>query len=222
MQFKSIPLACGLAFDIEKDEDAGDEREFTASGFKPARLDAGASKELFADLRLEGFAALLRLDFAQKLIVFGGDEKRYEGEKPIINRAESITKMLEYDYGIPPERLGYFASRSNTTGNVEAIKRQVGNKTEGLVVSNHYHIPRAHRILWKAGVNVHLLPAESFMLLEDRSRKESIFKRLGGGPLAERMVEEIQGIADDIIDAYVPRTDVVPTKHWWKKLKFFA
>jgi len=220
LQFDPLPLACGLAFDIVKDEDTPDERAFPVSGLKPARLDAGASKELFADLRLEGFAKLLELRFVDKLVVFGGDESRYKGQEPVINRAESITKMLEYDFDIPRERLGHFASRSNTIGNVEAIKKQVGKK-EGLVVTNHYHIPRAHRMLWKAGVRVPLLPAEAFILLADRSRKESIYKRLGEGPLADRMVEEIQGIADDIIDAYVPRTDVVPKKRWWKG-KLFA
>jgi len=164
MEFEPLPFVCGLAFDIEKDPG-------TASGFIPARIDLGAGKELFADLRLEGFAALLRLGFAEKLIIFGGNEGRYKDETPVINRARAITQMLEYDFGIPHDRLGYFASSSNTLGNVAAIKKQIGSRRSA-VVSNHYHLPRAALDLTAAGLHVPLHAAEAFILLQNRSLKE--------------------------------------------------
>lgn len=211
MEFKPLPFACGLAFDIEKDE-------ITASGFKPARIDLGAGKELFADLRLEGFVALLQLGFAEKLIVFGGNEGRYKDEKPVINRAWAITQMLEYDFGIPNDRLGYFASSSNTIGNVEAIKKQIGSKRSA-VVSNHYHLPRAALDLTAAGLCVPLHAAEAFILLNNRSLKELLLERLGGGLLAERSMEEIQGMADKLVGAYTSRTDATPIDSpWWKRI----
>lgn len=211
MEFKPLPFVCGLAFDIEKTKD-------TASGFKPGRIDAGAGKELFADLRLEGFAALLRLGFAEKLILFGGNEGRYKGEVPIINRAWAITQMLEKDFGIAPDRLGYVASNSNTGGNVAAIKKAIGTK-RSVVVSNHYHLPRASTDLAAAGLREPPQPAEAFILLEDRTLKETLVERLGGGPLAERMVEEIQGMADKLQGTYAPRTDAAPVKsRWWDKI----
>lgn len=217
MEFEPIPLACGLAFDIEKDIEQGKK---TASGFVPARIDLGGGEELFADLRLEGFAALLQLGFAKKLIIFGGDERRYR--EPVINRAWAITQMLEHDFGIPAERLGFFASRSNTLGNIEAIKRQVGNK-RSVVVTNHYHIPRTDMDLEAAGLNLRCRSAEAFLLLDERVSKEVLAERLGSGPLADRMVIEINGMMEKIRGTFVSRTDVAPMPdRWWKRTRFFA
>ena len=217
MEFEPIPLACGLAFDIEKDIEQGKK---TASGFVPARIDLGGGEELFADLRLEGFAALLQLGFAKKLIIFGGDERRYR--EPVINRAWAITQMLEHDFGIPAERLGFFASRSNTLGNIEAIKRQVGNK-RSVVVTNHYHIPRTDMDLEAAGLNLRCRSAEAFLLLDERVSKEVLVERLGSGPLADRMVIEINGMMEKIRGTFVSRTDVAPMPdRWWKRTRFFA
>src|SRR3989344_546217 len=216
MEFEPIPLACGLAFDIEKDIEQGKK---TASGFVPARIDLGGGEELFADLRLEGFAALLQLGFAKKLIIFGGDERRYR--EPVINRAWAITQMLEHDFGIPAERLGFFASRSNTLGNIEAIKRQVGNK-RSVVVTNHYHIPRTDMDLEAAGLNLRCRSAEAFLLLDERVSKEVLVERLGSGPLADRMVIEINGMMEKIRGTFVSRTDVAPMPYrWWKRTRFF-
>ena len=222
--FEPLSLVCGLAFDIEKAP--------TASGFKPAPFDIGGGEELFADLRLEGFAALLEQGFAKKLIIFGGDERRYAGEmvqiadeaEPVpLNRAWAITQMLEKDFGIPAERLGHFASRSNTIGNIKAIKREVGNK-RSVVVTNHYHIPRTDMDLEAEGLTLRCRSAEAFLLLDGRVSEALLAERLGGGPLANRMVSEIRGMTAKIRGDYVSRTDAVPIEkeHWWKRMKFFV
>lgn len=223
MQFEPLPFVCGLAFDIEKDIEQGKK---TTSGFVPARIDLGGGEELFADLRLEGFAALLELDFAKKLIIFGGDERRYKGERVKVenklvplNRAWAITQMLEHDFGIPAERLGFFASRSNTLGNIEAIKRQVRRK-KSVVVTNHYHIPRTDIDLEAAGLNLRCRSAEAFLLLDGRLSKEVLAERLGGGPLADRMVIEINGMMEKMRGTFVSRTDAAPMPaRWWNRIK---
>jgi hypothetical protein len=201
IQFGTLPFACGLAFDIERSSS-------TKSGFRPAKTDMGSHKELFADLRLEGFAALLRLGFAEKLTIFGGDEGRYKVEIPGLNRAWAIKQMLVDDHGIAATRIEYVRSNSNTGGNVVEIKKRIGFFTRSAVVSNHYHLPRAALDLRHARIRVPLYPAEAFLLLENHLWKHNLIKRFGGNALAERMVEEIQGIADKIRGTYRPRTDI--------------
>ncbi len=198
--------AFGLAFDVEKN----DTRK---SGFCPAETDLGSGLYLFGELRLFGFAALLRLEQAEKLIVIGGNEGRYKGEVPTVNRAEAIREMLIHDHGIDPDRVEARASASNTGGNI-AIMQQMSRddpELDGMIVTSHYHLPRASLDIAAAGLLTPLFSAESFWLLEDRNRKQAIITMLGGGPLAERMTEEIQGIADKIQGSYKPRTDVKPS-----------
>ena len=198
-----IRTAFGLAFDIEKGP--------TNSGFWPAQIDLGAGKELFGDLRLEGFAALLSSDYAETLVLAGGDEGRYKNATPVINRAAAIREMLIGDFNIAPDRVLSFPSRSNTGGNIAIIKSVMTDRglagADCALISNHYHIPRALLDLYAAGINMRAYPAESFLLLEDAARKNDLIERLGGGPLAERCAEEIQGIADKIRGTYKPRTD---------------
>lgn len=196
----------GLAFDIEKDRGR-------PSGFKPAQSDLNAGKELFGDLRLNGFASLLRRGFTNRLIIVGGDEGRYKHDDPVINRARAIREMLILDQGINPKAVEVIPSSSNTGGNIAIIRSR--GKGRFAVVSNHYHLPRAALDMSSAGMTAPLLPAEAFWLLEDRSRKRQIIERFGSGPFAERVAEEIQGIADKIAGTYAARTDVAP-KRWWK------
>lgn len=205
-------MAFGLAFDIEKSLE-------TRSGFQPARIDLGAAKDLFGQLRLEGFAALLELGFADKLIVTGGIEGRYKEEG--IPRARAIIEMLEKDFGIPKNRLGFLVSASNTGGNVQAIKKYAGDHSRPVVVSNLYHLPRSAIDFAGNQHGVSLLPAESFILIKDRSSKESMIERFGGGPLAERIVEEIQGVTDKLLGTYQARTDIEIPRKWWQ-LRTFA
>jgi len=198
----------GLAFDIEKDPT-------NASGFKPALMDLGAGLELFGELRLWGFASLLLGGYARKLIVVGGNEGRYKDERPVINRAEAIRQMLIHDHGVLPDKVEAIPSASNTGGNIAIIKKR--GRGRFAVVSNHYHLPRAAMDMTAAGITAPLIPAESFWLLEDRSHKDMLIDLLDGGPLAQRVAEEIQGIADKLGGTYAPRTDVAPRK-WWQKM----
>lgn len=200
-----VKLAFGLAFDIEKDPTR-------ASGFAPAAVDLGSGKPMFGEVRLEGFAALLRTEFARRLIIVGGDEGRYRGEEPVINRAAAIRAMLVSDFGINPELVDFRASNSNTGGNITIIKREF--EASGLapgavvVVTSHYHVPRAAQMMAKEGLVLPVISAEAFVLLEGIVTKEELVNRhFGGGPLAERLGEEIQGMADLIRGTYVPRTD---------------
>ena len=59
-------------------------------------------------------------------------------------------------------------------------------------------------------VPLRLFAAESLYLIEEPSHKNELVRRLGEGPLAERMVEEIAGIADKIRGSYQSKTDAAP------------
>lgn len=202
----SIDTAFGLAFDIEKAP--------TKSGYRPAALDLGAGKELFGNIRLKGFASLLRIGFAEQIVVIGGNEGRYKGETPTINRAAAIAEMLIHDCDIDRYRVRSIPSNSNTGGNIAAMKEYMrdarADRKYG-VVSNHYHLPRAFLDLSAAGLHLPLFAAEAFLFLEQPDKKNDIIAELGEGPLAERCAEEMQGIADKIRGTYKPRTDVAAT-----------
>jgi len=197
-----VDIAFGLAFDIER-------VPTTASGFRPAQFDLGAAKDLFGDIRLEGFASLIRLGFAQNLTVVGGDEGRYKNDNPV-NRADAIRLMLVKDHGLGENMISSFPSRSNTGGNVAIIKRltEGADAASVCVVSNLYHLPRAALDLSAAGLQVPLYPAEAFILMENPSRKNELVERLGDESLAERYMEEAQGVADKLLGKYKPRTDI--------------
>jgi hypothetical protein len=201
-----VRTAFGLAFDIEK----APERK---SGFKPAEVDLSSRKKLFGNLRLKGFAAALQSGFARSIILVGGLEGRYPDEA--IGRATAIRKMLLEDCGIPSRRVDALQSAPNTGGNVNIIKARI--REEGLVasecalLSNHYHLPRVQMDLRANRLALQLYPAEAFLLLksgtpEDRKAlKRQLVTGFGDGPLAERIAEEINGIADKISGVYANR-----------------
>ncbi len=203
-----VHTAFGLAFDVEKAPDR-------KSGFKPAQTDLGSGKQLFGDLRLDGFAALLQTGFAQHLVVLGGYEGGYKGELPVINRAWSIREMLVHDLGIDPNLVLSIPSASNTGGNIAAIGAKMEadtiSPTDCALVSNLYHLPRAFLDLMAGNLPIPIYAVEAFWLLEDESRKAKLIERFGGGSLAERMAEEVQGIAHKLRGTYKPRTDVKPS-----------
>ncbi|NBV76651.1 hypothetical protein EBR66_00575 [bacterium] len=197
--------AYGLAFDVEKDLGR-------RSGFKPALTDLGSRKYLFGELRLAGFASLLRLGYAEHLVLVGGNEGRYKSEEPVVNRAHAIKEMLVHDHEISPSKLSAVASNSNTGGNIAIIRdQQALEPRDAFVVTNHYHLPRAAMDISAAGLMLPLFSAESFLLLAEKWSKEQLIDAFGQGTLAERVAEEIQGIADKLRGTYKPRTDVVPS-----------
>jgi hypothetical protein len=202
-----VPTLFCLAFDIEKAANK-------SSGFQPARFDLGAAKALFGDLRLEGFAAAIKTGFAKKLVIAGGDEVRYKGETPIINRAWAIGQMLVHDYGIDAGKIETFASKSNTLGNVGIFKDYLKNHlhySEGFaLMTNLYHGPRAEMDMTANLIPMQFIAAEAMILVENPDMKNELVHRLGDGPLAERYVEELAGIADKIRGTYQSRTDVAP------------
>lgn len=194
--------AFGLAFDIER-------TPRTLSGYVPAKIDLGSGKELFGDLRLKGFATLLRLNIVDHLTIVGGDEGRYKDTDHPINRANAIRQMLIHDHAIDPANVSYVASKSNTLGNVGIIKDR-STSDDDFVVTSFYHCARAALDIAAAGLRLKLVAAEAFLLLNDRSFKNVLIEQLGGGPLAERCAEEIQGIADKLAGTYQSRTDTAP------------
>ncbi len=191
----------GLAFDIER-------TNTTSSGYKPARYDMGGIQELSGELRLAGFSALLRLYIVEKLTIVGGDEGRYKNDHPI-NRAVAIREMLVNDYGIDPARVEAIPSKSNTLGNVGII-RDRSTSPRDIVVTSHYHIPRAAMDLEAVGLSLTMIAAEAFMVLEDATAKDRIIEELGDNALAMRCAEEIQGIAHKLAGTYQSRTDATP------------
>lgn len=191
----------GLAFDIERTPD-------TKSGFRPAKYDMGGVQELFGDVRIDGFAAALRLGIFEKITIVGGDEGRYKNDNPI-NRAFAIREMLIHDHGIAPSLVDAVPSKSNTLGNVGIIKDR-STSDDDVVVSNLYHLPRAAMDIASAGLRLGMMAAEAYVLLEDPKAKQHIIKALGGGPLAMRYAEEVQGMADKLRGTYQSRTDVTP------------
>jgi hypothetical protein len=191
----------GLAFDIER-------TTATRSGYKPARYDMGGIQELFGELRLAGFAAMLRMNIVTKITIVGGDEGRYKNDSPI-NRAVAIREMLIHDCGIDPARVDAIPSKSNTLGNVGIIRDRTRSPND-IVVTSHYHIPRATMDIAAEGLSLKMIAAEAFMVLEDPTTKDLIIESLGGNALAMRCAEEIQGIAHKLNGSYQSRTDAVP------------
>lgn len=191
----SVDTVFGLAFDIEKAPEC-------KSGFKPAQFDLSAGKELFGDLRLNGFVALLRIGFAKRLIIVGGDEGRYRNEIPVINRADAIREMLVCDFNINPNCVLSIPSSSNTGGNINAIEVRVRIDTSCAVVSNFYHLPRIYLDLMARNLVISVYPSEAFWILEEESRKDDLIERFGGGLFAERVAQEIQGIAHKLCGTY--------------------
>lgn len=198
----TFPVLFALAFDVERDTTA-------TSGFKPAQFDLGAGKELFADLRRRGFKAALELGWTDQLVIAGGDEGRYKGETPVINRAETIRDMLIAD-GIDGARITAVPSRSNTGGNIAIFRNVLEERgIEPLkcgLVTNHYHTPRAQAMALEGGLVMQAWPAEAFLIIAGMSEDELVHE-LGDGPLAERCAAEIHGMADMMRKTYKPRTD---------------
>ncbi len=193
-----------LAFDVEKQEGVTD------SGFVPAETDLGSGKQLFGWLRLEGFAALAKLGFAKKLVIVGGDEKRYAGENPGVNRANVIREILIQDFDIDPSMVDAIPSTSNTGGNLAAIQQHLPSKwmIPYLVVTSFYHLPRVQCDLVDPMAICY--PAEAFSLYANPGLKSDMIENLDEGELAERIVEEIQGIAHKMRGTYQPKTDEMP------------
>lgn len=188
----SFETVFGLAFDVEKTAE-------TKSGFKPAFSDLKYGMELYGDIRLEGFAALTKLGFTKNLVIVGGNETRYEGETPVVNRAVAICEMLISDYGIEEDKVSFISSDPNTAGNVTAIKKMIEleklNYQTCAIVSNFYHLPRAIACLNFENMFMAVYPAEAFSFLEDKNYKDRMLERFGNTALSVRMAKEIEGIA---------------------------
>lgn len=209
MGVSSVKTVFGLGFDVEA-------TLTTKSGVQPVQIDARSGKDFFGDLRLRGFAALLRLGFTQNLVLVSGMDFLYNAPEPgtLIHEAELIRNMLVEDYGIDQTRIFYIKSDPNTAGNIGAIKSKMTDNglvpSECAVVSNHYHVPRAWLDLHFGDLRLPMYPAEAFLLVADSDCAGEMIARFGGGPLAERVVQEIRGVADKIKGTYKTLNELTP------------
>ena len=217
-----IDVVCGFAFDIEKT--ANPERP---SGFKPAGDHLGSIEQnpIYAQPRIEGFAAMLRLGFCRMLVIPGKDERRYKGETIVIDGKPSklwqgwvIREMLIHDLGADPSKIHWLPS-TGTTGNaaiafLEFARREHLSIEEGEVefVTSWYHCPRAGRIaLRSAGLPPFLTPAEAFTLAEaeldgNREAAEQRLRSFGGHFTDSRVIQEIRGVALFLLGKDRPQT----------------
>lgn len=199
----SVDTALGLAAFTE-------ETNKTKSGFRPADFGSADATPLFGDVRLEGFVSMLRVGFAKRLYIVGGG--KYCGRN--LSEGEIWLRMLSDDYGIEQDRLSALDSAPNTKGNAKAIAefmRYTSLLSEKYaVVSNGYHLFRSGVHLEVKGLRIPHFPAEAFWLLERGYGDEQILelaRRLGGGPLAERVALEARGIAQEIDGTFRPLTN---------------
>jgi len=120
--------------------------------------------------------------------------------------------MLLQDLGISPEHVDAIQSAPSTGGNIDAIRAAIGDRhlelDECAVVSNHYHLPRIQLDLRSIDLPISAYPAEAFPLLacetpeERAAREDGLIGRFGQGPLAERLTEEVSGIAAKLRGSY--------------------
>jgi hypothetical protein len=148
-----------------------------------------------------------------RLVVVGGEEKRYTDKPKRVNRADAISRMLTKDRGVHPDQVDWRASPPNTAGNIQAMQeymREIGlNAADCIVISNSYHLARAGEELAQNSLSeCRLWPAEAFSLITGKATKDSLIQRLGGHrvPLAVRCADEIAGMASQFMKRYYDKT----------------
>lgn len=216
---RPLKLLLGLSASVE----AG------RSTFRPLTQQHGIP--LLAVSRWRGFAAAINHGFAEKLVMLGGQEKLKETEVPsdvramldakpdpdgyiMVPRGLATIHGLIRAYEVPADRLDYEVTVGNTGGNVGAINRVL--KASGLqpeevgVSTNLYHLPRAFMDLHDAGFTaIKPIPAEAFWLAttaKDSPKRKVMLGQLtdefGQSPLTKRVVMELNGAADKLLDSY--------------------
>ncbi len=209
----------GFAFDIEK----ASERK---SGFRPAKEHLGSENPnpMYADPRLEGYAAMLRLGYTEQLIIPGKDERRYKSELVDIDGQPSpiwqgwtIREMLVKDFGCDGTCIRWVSSTGTTMNAALAIqelaekeKMEFGwGKTE--FATSYYHCIRTGRVsLQSIGLPSYLTPAEAFtvaeaIILDKAQEAEDRLRSFGGHFTDERIINEIRGIAHHLLGRYEPQ-----------------
>ncbi|MFA6018090.1 MAG: ElyC/SanA/YdcF family protein [Patescibacteria group bacterium] len=199
----SFDIVYGLAFNIERAE--------TKSGFLP-RGCGNANDNYYFELRLRGFAEMLRLGFCKKLCIAGADEKISETET--VNRAFAITQMLIHDYGISEDQLEWIDSLPSTDGNLIAIKKHMEQSNlQSAIVTNDYHIPRSSLFAHAHDIVAPFYPAEAFLLATKQMVPTDLEKAFGEGLLVQRCVAGIKGISDMLLGQYSPEERKVLSQH---------
>jgi hypothetical protein len=209
-----------FAFDIERTDD-------TKSGFKPAERHFGSGPaptylgdKLYADLRINGALAALRLGVVKRLVIPGKDEKRYAGEIIRVDGRDMplyqgyiIRKMLIEDHDVPADMVDWVPSSGDTGNAAAAMNGHIqGRLLEFLdmriiFITNLYHCERAREMLVAEGVERMFFPtmfsAESLILMQAEkesreklaSAKELLFKEMNEPDYVKRVVADLGGVA---------------------------
>lgn len=205
-------VAVGFAFDIVRDP-------ARTSGFAPAKDHLGSDSPLYAQPRLEGYAAMLRLRFCEQMLIPGKDERRYKDEQ--IWQGYAIKEILEHDLGCDVSTVRWIPSTGSTLEAARAIKRFIRKEKiaqgEGKLefMTSHYHSQRAARIaLRQTNLYPRITSAEAFTLAEAilGDRLEAAIERLrgfGGHYTDPRVIDEIKGEALFLLGRYQ-----IQTKDW--------
>lgn len=196
-----LAIHCNTAFvltaEVEKDASTG-------SGFRCAERQFTRGGRLFGEIRYRGVASMSRLGFAKDRIrIVGGLEDRYPGENII--RSIAFKSILEEDMGAVGEIEADASVEATTTMNSFGViggEMQRNPSAAYTVVTSFYHVPRTQAQLQVKGLILPVYPAEAFTLAERPSYKAELIAEFGGGELADRMVNEIQGIADLLMGRY--------------------
>src|SRR5262249_31995687 len=130
-----------------------------------------------------------------------------------------IKKMLVEHHDSDPERIEWLPSKEGTTINSALVARQYlhehGIEPKERTVefcTSFYHCVRSSRVALRGvGLPPLLTPAEAFtiaeaILLGTQQDAEDQLRSYGGHLCDQRIIKEIRGIAQDLLDAYRPET----------------
>lgn len=192
----TVDVAFVLTAEVEKDPS-------TASGYRCAAEQMTQGGQLYGEARYRGVAAMTRLGFAKRVIIVGGQEMRYPEEN--ITRSLAFKAILEEDMGaVGTIDAALSTAAATTMTSLEVMRSEMArNPTVNyVVVTSYYHAPRTQAQLFWKEVLLPVYPAEAFILAECVGYKEPLIEEFGGGPFANRVCNEISGVADLLMGRY--------------------
>lgn len=202
-------VAFVLSYDIEWPLDK-------APRMAEKHLQSGLAQ--FSDSWLPGVAAVISAKIAKQLVIVGGYEARYPNRR--VARPEAIKFLLEKDFGVTG--IECLISDPNTMGNARAISEWLHKNSlfvdMAIVVCAYWHGMRAAADLGCQGVRLPVIPAEAAYIAtqstpHDRAKaRKALELSLGGGLLAERIAGECNGMAEKMLNVFVPLSEQAKEK----------
>jgi len=197
-------VAFVLALDVERRD----------GRWKIAQTHLQTGYAQFAQVWVPGAAALVTAKIAKKVVIVGGYEARYGGEK--IARPDVLRELVLAEYDIP-QSIDSAISRPNTSGNAEAIRfwmDEHGRWADRTIAACcFWHVPRAALSLEAQGQRMPIVPIEAAWLAGApdaslrASRRDHLAAVFGGNDVGERIAGECNGIADALRGDYVPLSE---------------